>query len=255
MNVLASEWLKLRSVRSSRLAVGIGLGAVLLAAAVAWSAIAMYDNATPLMRSRARIAELEEVVLIVPQLSLGVMGVLAITSEYTTGLIRTSLASVPRRWPVLAAKAAVVGGVALAVGPIVVFGTFFVSRWMLAGRYPQSSLLDAWPTLTTSSLSVAVFALLGLGLGAVLRSAAGSIAILAGLVYVIPMIVGNLPEPWSERLGSVMIGALPREITGDDLTSSVYGALLPPPVAALVFAAYAVLPLLAGAWLLRRRDA
>jgi ABC-2 type transport system permease protein len=72
---------------------------------------------------------------------------------------------------------------------------------------------------------------------------------------VIPMIVGNLPEPWSERLGSVMIGALPREITGDDLTHSVYGSLLPPVAAAIVLAAYAVLPVALGAWLLRRRDA
>ncbi|MEU6999171.1 hypothetical protein [Nonomuraea sp. NPDC046570] len=69
-----------------------------------------------------------------------------------------------------------------------------------------------------------------------------------------PMIVGNLPEPWSERLGSVMIGGLPRQITGDDLTNSVFGALLPPSVAAAVLLAYAVIPLTLAAPLLRSRD-
>ncbi|MEV2265265.1 ABC transporter permease [Nonomuraea africana] len=253
MNVLAAEWLKIRSIRSSHLILAISLGAIPLAVAVALSAIAMYDSAPASMRASARIAELEEVVLIVPQLAMGVMGVLAITSEYATGLIRTSLALVPRRWPVLAAKSVVVGGLGLVVGPVVVFTTYVVSRRMLESRYPIADFADRLPTLVTSSLTVAVFALLGLG--AVLRSAAGAIAILVGLVYVIPMIVGNLPEPWSERLGSVMIGALPREITGDDLTSSVYGALLSPVAAAVVLALYAVLPPAAGLLLLRERDA
>ncbi|WP_157253570.1 ABC transporter permease [Nonomuraea typhae] len=252
MSVLASEWLKVRSVRSSHLIIGIGIGAVLLAAGLAWMAIGMYDRASPSMRASARIAELEEVVVIVPQLCLGILGVLSWTSDR---VLTTSLAIVPKRWPLLAAKASVVGGLGLVVGPVVVFGTFFVSRGMLGGRYPVSGFAEAWPLLVPTSLSVAVFGLLGLGLGVILRSAAGAIGVLVGLVYVVPMIVGNLPEPWSERLGSVMIGALPREIAGASLASSVYGSLLPPVAAGLLLAAYAVLPLLAGAWLLRLRDA
>ncbi|MEV4164643.1 ABC transporter permease [Nonomuraea dietziae] len=254
MNVLAAEWLKIRSIRSSHLILAISLGAILLAVAVAMSAIAMYDSAPASMRAGARIAELEEVVLIVPQLAMGIMGVLAITSEYATGLIRTSFALVPGRRPVLAAKSVVVGGLGLVVGPVVVFATYAVSWSMLESRYPVAGFADRLPTLVTSSLTVAVYALLGLGLGAVLRSAAGAIAILVGLVYVIPMIVGNLPEPWSERLGSVMLGALPREITGEDLTSSVYGALLSPFAAAVVLVLYAAVPLGAGLLLIRRRD-
>ncbi|MGV9303137.1 ABC transporter permease subunit [Nonomuraea sp. NPDC003727] len=255
MNVLAAEWVKARSVRSSWLLVGLSLGAVPLAAAIAWAAIGMYDAASPPMRRTARIAELEEVVLIVPQLCMGVMGVLAITSEYATGLIRTSLALVPRRWPVLVAKSAVVGGLGLVVGPVVVFVTYAVTAAMLAGRFPVASFGERLPTLVASAVTVAVFALLGLGLGALLRSAAAAIAVLVGLVYVIPIVVGNLPEPWSEPLGSVMIGALPREIAGADLTSSVYGALLPPPVAGVVLVLYAVVPLAAGLAAVHRRDA
>ena len=102
MSVLASEWLKVRTVRSSYLMLGLSLGGILLGVAVAWAAVGTYDSATPAQQAHAAIADLEEVVLMVPQLCMGVLGVLTITSEYTTGLIRTSLAIVPRRWPVLA---------------------------------------------------------------------------------------------------------------------------------------------------------
>ncbi|MEU5860639.1 ABC transporter permease subunit [Nonomuraea sp. NPDC047529] len=258
MSVLASEWRKVRSVRSSYLIVGISIGTILLGLALASMAAGMYDNAPMEQRPSARIADLEEVLVIVPQLCMGVLGTLVITSEYTTGLIRTSLTIVPRRWPVLAAKSAVVGAMSLVIGPLAVFGTYFVSRWVLGDRFSGAyltSFADRLPFLLVTSLTVAVFALLGLGLGALLRSAAGAITVLVGLIYVIPMIVGNIPEPWSERLGSIMIGALPREITGDIITTSVYGSLLSPPAAAAVLVAYAVLPLLAAVWLIRRRDA
>jgi ABC-type transport system involved in multi-copper enzyme maturation permease subunit len=218
----------------------------------------MYDSAPPDKRPSARITDLEEVVVIVPQLCMGILGALAITSEYVTGLIRMSLTVVPRRWPLLAAKAAVVGTLGAVVGPAAVFGTYLVSRWVLGDRFSgayATSLLDKLPLLTATSLTVPAFALLGLGLGVILRSAAGAITVIAGLVYVVPIIIGNIPEPWSERVGSIMIGALPRQITGDGNASSVYGSLLSPAGSAAVLIAYGVLPLLAATWLLRRRDA
>ncbi|TDE25041.1 ABC transporter permease [Nonomuraea mesophila] len=256
--VLASEWIKLRSVRSTYLILVLGISAVLLGYALALMAAGMYDDASPPQRPSARIADLEEVVVIVPQLCMGILGTLAITSEYATGMIRTSLTIVPRRWPVLAAKSTVVGALGLIIGAAAVFGTYAVTRWVLGDRFSGAyadAFTDRLPLLIAITVSVPVFALLGLGLGALMRSSAGAIAIIAGLVYVIPMIIGNIPEPWSERLGSVMIGALPREITGDTITTSVYGSLLPPAVAAAVLVAYAALPLLAAAWLMRRRNA
>jgi ABC-2 type transport system permease protein len=258
MSTLTSEWLKVRSVRSTYLILGLSLGAVLLGLALAMMAAGMYDSAPPDQRPSARISDLEEVVVMVPQLCLGILGTLVMTSEYATGLIRTSLAVVPRRWPMLAAKAAVVGTLGAIVGPAAVFGAYLGSRWVLGDRFSgayATSLLDKLPILTATSLTVPAFALLGLGLGALLRSTAGAITVLAGLVYVVPMIIGKIPEPWSERLGSIMIGGLPRQITGDSNANSVYGSLLPPVAAAAVLIAYAALPLLAATWLLRRRDA
>ncbi|MER7505487.1 ABC transporter permease subunit [Nonomuraea pusilla] len=258
MSVLASEWLKVRSVRSSYLTLGLSLAAILLGYGLAVMAKGMFDSAPPAQQAKARIAELEEVVVMVPQLCLGVLGVLTITSEYATGLIRTSLTVVPRRWPLLAAKTAVVGVLGLVVGPATVFGTYAVARWVLGDRFSGAYSVPfgaRWPLLAALSLTVVVFALLGLGLGAILRSTAASIAILVGLVYVIPIVIGNIPEPWSERFGSLMIGALPREIAGDFPTDSVYGSLLPPVPAMLVLAAYAVVPIVTALWLVRRRDA
>ncbi|MGW0806894.1 ABC transporter permease [Nonomuraea sp. NPDC002799] len=257
MSVLASEWLKLRSVRSTYLILALSLGSILLGLALAVAAAGMYDSAPSEQRPSARIADLEEVVVLVPQLCLGILGTLAITSEYVTGLVRTSLTIVPRRWPVLAAKSAIVGSLGLIVGAAAVFGTYSVTRWVLGDRFSGAyagSFADKLPLLTATSLTVPVFALLGLGLGALLRSTAGAVTIMSGLVYVIPLIIGNVPEPWSERLGSLMIGALPREITGDTLTTSWYGSLLSPAAAAAVLTCYAALPVLSAAWLVRRRD-
>lgn len=256
--ILASEWLKLRSLRSTHLIFCLSLSAVVLGVAVAWMAADMYDAAPPERRRNAALAELEEVVVIVPQLFMGMLGALAITSEYATGTIRTTLAVVPRRWPVLAAKSAIVGSLGALAGAVTVFGTYLLSRAVISDRFSgvyAAPILEKLPTLTATSLSVPAFALLGLGLGAILRSTAGAVGILVGMVYVIPIVCGNLPEPWSGRLGSLMIGALPRQITGDHLTNSVYGSLLPPAVAAVALVAYAAAPLLMGAWLLRRRDA
>ncbi|MCK2219781.1 ABC transporter permease subunit [Actinomadura sp. ATCC 31491] len=257
MSVLAAEWLKVRSVRSTYVILGISMCTILLGLALAVGAAGAYDSAPVDKRPDARIADLEEVLVIVPQLCLGILGTLAVTSEYVTGLIRTSLTIVPRRWPVLAAKAAIIGTLGLVVGLVTVFGAYAVSRVVLGDRFSGAytvAFLDKLPILTVISLTVPVFALLGLGLGALLRSAAGAIAAIAGLVYVVPIIIGNIPEPWSERLGSIMIGALPHQIIGDGNASSVYGSLLSPAAATAVLVAYAALPLLAAVWTMRRRD-
>ncbi|MEV0623939.1 ABC transporter permease subunit [Nonomuraea sp. NPDC050404] len=256
--VLSSEWLKIRSVRSTYLILCLGLSTVLIGLTIALAAAGTYDAVSPEQQAGARIADLEEVLIVVPQLCMGILGILVITSEYATGLIRTSLALVPRRWPVLMAKATVVGALSLLVGALAVFGTYLVAGSVLGERFSgayTAAFEDRLPLLITLTLTVPTFALLGLGLGALLRSAAAATAIVVGLVYVIPIIINNVPEPWSERLGSLMISALPRQITGDLITTSVYGSLLPPPVAAAVMVGYAFIPLVIATWLIRQKDA
>ncbi|MFC7380606.1 ABC transporter permease subunit [Sphaerisporangium rhizosphaerae] len=257
IDVLAAEWHKLRSVRSTYYALGVTLAGLLAGAAIAWSAAAAFDGTSPEGRLRSSVSYIEEVLVIIPQLCLGILGVLSITSEYTTGTIRATMMAVPRRWPVVAGKAALLAGLAAVTGPLVVFGTYFACRSLIGGRFNGvylTPLAHRLPVLIVTGLSVVVFALVGLGLATVLRSTAGSIVILIGLVYVIPIVAINLPAPWDARLGSVLLTNLPREITGTLDANTVFDTLLSPVAAAAVMLAYALLPLAAGALLVRRRD-
>ncbi|WP_084965500.1 hypothetical protein [Thermoactinospora rubra] len=256
MTVLAAEWIKLRSLRSTWVVLAIALGAVPLALLLAWWAAGLYDAAPPARRPSARVAELEDVVLIVPQLGVGVLGVLAMTSEYASGLVASTFAAVPRRWPVLAAKAAAVASCGLVVGQAVMFAAAYGTRAVIGERFQDLTPVSGKVTLLVASgVSVAVFGLLGLGLGAILRHAAAAVAILVGVLYVVPIVVARFPEPWGRRLGSLMFGGLPGQIAGADMTNSVFGALLPPWAATVALALYAGVPLLAGAWAMRLRDA
>lgn len=155
MNVLASEWLKIRSVRSSQILLGVSLCGILLGFGLASMAADMYDRAAPEQRPGARLAELEEVVLMLPQLCMGVLGVLAMTSEYASGLIRTSLTIVPKRWPIMAAKSAVVTAIGLITGFVVIFGSYFVCRATVGDRFSgvyQTPFADKLPLLIAFSL-------------------------------------------------------------------------------------------------------
>jgi len=113
IGVLASEWLKLRSVRSTCWLIGVAAAGVLLAALLAWSGARLWDGLPPARRAQMAPMPVEQVVLPLVQLCLAVLGVLAITAEYATGMIRTSLVVVPRRLALLGAKAPVVAATGL----------------------------------------------------------------------------------------------------------------------------------------------
>ncbi|MFD0662172.1 ABC transporter permease subunit [Thermocatellispora tengchongensis] len=194
----------------------------------------------------------------VASLAMAVLGMLAITSEHATGMIRATYAAIPDRRRVLAAKAAVVGAVALVTGQVTVLGTAALEKLIVAGRpirgQSAQSIAEQLPHILAMGLMVAVFALFGLGLGAILRSTPGALSTLAGLWYVLPIVVNNLPEPWHEWVGSVLPGALAGQLAGTGNPNSVYGSSLPPAAALAVMAAYAVVPLAVAVHLDRRRD-
>src|SRR6516162_4165559 len=140
-NVLTSEWIKLRSVRSTYLillfaalaAVGVGY-LVAHAEANHWSALTAAKKAAfdPVYDSFSGLG--------LAELAFGALGVLAISSEYTTGLIRTTFAAVPRRRAVIAAKAAVIGVISLLVGELIAFATFFAGQWGLSVQHLNVTL-------------------------------------------------------------------------------------------------------------------
>ena len=257
-DALTAEWWKLRSVRSTYWVLGATaatLGFVLL---LAIQMAHVWDGLSAERREDLGLRPLQELAGWGAGLSLAVLGVLAITPEYRTGLIRQTFAALPRRRTVLAAKAAVIGAVALVAGEVVMIGSFLGTRLIVGDRrFPDqdASVAHELPGLAISGTSVAMFALLGLALGVLLRSTAGALVSVVFLWHVLPMLAFQLPDPWSERIGSVLPGALAPQAAGRGADNSIYGDLLPPGAAAAMMAAYAFVPLGLAAVALARRDA
>jgi hypothetical protein len=171
------------------------------------------------------------------------------------GTIRITFLALPRRRIVLAAKAAVVAVVAFVTGEVAVAATYVPSQAIIGGRPIHGQPAMSIALFLGYGLSVMVSALLGLSLGTLTRSAAASIATLAALWYVLPIVAFHLPPSWHAWLGSLMPGALAGELAGTGNPDSVYGSVLSPAGALAVMAAYVVLPLAAAALLIGWTDA
>ncbi|HEY8480080.1 MAG TPA: ABC transporter permease [Spirillospora sp.] len=259
IDALAAEWLKLRTVRSTHwvLAATAALLAVVLLLAVQF--VRQWDELPAERQAEVGLLPLQQMGGWVAALCLAVLGVLSVTAEYRTGTIRTTFTALPRRRTVLAAKAAVVGTVALVAGEVMAVGSFLGMR-LVAGDRPmpdqQAPVAHDLPGYVVFGTSGAMFALLGLGLGALLRSTAGALVAIVMLWYVVPMAAVFIPEPWGERVGSVMPGALPVQAGGLDANdATMFVNVLPAGAAAVLMAVYAFGPLGLAAFLLTRRDA
>ena len=198
-DVVRSEWTKLRSVRSTWIALliavvlAIGLGALI-------SAVASHHYATDSFADR-RTWDPTSVSLsgfTIGQLAIAVVGILSVTSEYSTGSIRTTLWAVPRRPRVLAAKALVFGVVALVLGEVVGFVAFLIGQLLIHGHAPSVSLADhdVLRAVLGSGLYLAALGLLGVALGAIIRSTAGAIAAIVAVLFVLPGVLQALPDSW-----------------------------------------------------------
>jgi len=247
------EWLKLRSVRStSWIALVFAAGMIGLSVLVMihqhWATMSAQDRASfdPTENSFAGLA--------IGQLALGVLGVLAITTEFSSGMIRATFAAVPRRPLVLAAKAAVVGAVALVVGEIFAFAAFAVGELVLRSPAPHANL--GQPGVLRAVLMggayPALIALIALGLGAVIRHTAGAISAVVGILFVLPLIVLPLGVSVQNSVGQFM----PMLIAENSLTAvKLQSHTLPAGLGFAVLCGYAAIALAAGGWALARRDA
>ncbi|MBW4717680.1 ABC transporter permease [Saccharothrix obliqua] len=252
-DVLASEFLKLRTVRSTTYLV-LSIAATLAAAVlVAYLMTSDYDRQPPEVQAAFSAADPNAVVLPFGQFVLGVLGALAVTSEYGSGMIRTALVSVPRRRVLLSAKVVVVGAVSAAIGVTATLLAYIAGE-VITGDRPEpisayGSFSDALPTLLANSASLTLMGLVGLGLGFLLRSTAGTLVTLCGLLFVAPTIALFLPPPWDGRLYSVMLPLLAPQLAG-----GLPNAPLSPAGAGLAMVAYLVVTLGGGLVALVRRD-
>ena len=187
------------------------------------------------------------------QLAFGVIGVLAISSEYTTGLIRTTFAAAPRRRAVIAAKAAVVGALTLAAGELIAFATFFAGQQALSGQHADVTLAHpgALRGVLAAGFYLAVMAWVGLGLGAVIRHTAGAITAVIGIVFLLPHIIQALPAPWDVRIGKYSLDMAAQQV----IAQHPVPGYLPAGPSFLIVTAYAAAATAAAAFLITRRDA
>ena len=184
--VLRAEWIKLRSVRSTYVAV---LAAVTLGLGVGLLGIASiaHNWATMSPSSRAGFDPVGDSFdgFQFGELALGALGVLAISTEYSSGLIRATFAAVPRRGLVFAAKAALLGGFALVLGETCAFAAFLLSQVILSSAHIGVGLgtPGVLRAVMGAGLYLAAVTMIGFGIGALLRHTAGALAALFALLF------------------------------------------------------------------------
>ena len=254
---LHAEWTKIRTV-ASPLSLLLGTIAATVALSVAVTSVMTCgaagcgDDTTKLSLTGVELG----------QALVAILAVLVISGEYISGMIRTTLAAMPHRATVLAAKAVTLTGVVAAAGTVAVLGSLLAGRLILPGHgftaargYPALSLADG-PTLRAavgSILYLALIALLSLGVATAVRDSATSIGVVLGLLYLFPIISQVIGNPhWQRMLQQIgpMSAGLAIQATTDlrSLPISPWAGLG-------VTAGWAAAALLAGGLLLRMRDA
>ncbi len=247
--VIRSEWVKFRSLRSNWLTLlatvlGIvGIGALASAAFTPDPGDAdAFSNPVTVGLSGNLLA----------QIVIGIVGVLAITSEFTNGMIRSTFASVPKRLPVLGAKALVIAGVTFAVALPTMFGAFLLGQALIGEG--NASLTDdgVLRVVIGSAGYLTAVALLGLGLGTILRQAASAIGVIFVMLLLAPQLLGFLLPASAQE---TFLRYLPSNAGDAFMTVDPAANLLSPVMGAVVLAGWVVGVLGIAAVLLQRRDA
>ena len=195
------------------------------------------------------------------QAIVAILAVVVICGEYSTGMIRTTLAAVPNRAAMLAAKAALVSALALAAAALAALGSLLAGRLILPGHgftaargFPALSLADG-PTLRAvagSALYLGLVALLSLGAATVVRDSAAAIGLVLGLLYLFPVIAALIGDPvWQRRLERYT----PMAGLNIQATTGLRSLVISPWAGLGVLAAWTLAALLAGGLVLYRRDA
>ena len=254
-HVLRSEWIKMRTVRSTMWSlvamavITIGV-AILGTVTVSWHTMSAVSRFTFDPTSRSLTG------LLFSELVIAVLGVLVMSAEYGTGTIRSTLAAVPNRPLVLATKSAVFAAVALVMGEALSFGAFLVGQSLLRSPAPHATLGQpgVLRAVVGGGLMVAALGLFALGLATIIRHTAGAISAFVGTFFVLPILVEALPT----SIGNPIAEYLPFNIT-TTMTSvgHTFGQspALNPWVGFAVVCAYAIGALAVGGALMVRRDA
>jgi ABC-type transport system involved in multi-copper enzyme maturation permease subunit len=257
-DVLAAEWRKALTARSTHIILGVVAVFTGLMILLAVYFVSVWDAMPPEGRASASLGGLHDLLGWVLSLVMSVFGTLAITSEYASGMIRTTFIAMPRRGQVLAAKALIVAGITFVVSEVALGVTLLASSAIIGDRVVTGQApvdADAAFLIVAMGLSTTTFALVGLALGSITRSALASVVSLVMLWYLVPLVARFAPTPWNDVLGSIVPGALAGQLAGTGNVNSVFAAALPPWAALVVLLGYAVVPLVGAVLVVTRRDA
>ncbi len=254
-DVVRSEWTKTRTVRSTYASLAaaavlmVGVGAL-----ISFAVGSHYHRAGLAERLTFDPTGVSLTSIIFAQLAVAVFAILLVTAEYQTGMIRTSLQAVPRRPWLLGAKALVFAAVALVVGEVICFASFFVGQPLLEGGpapYATIGQPGVARAVALSGVYLVLSGLIAMGVGALVRHTAAAITVIVAVYFVLPGVAQALPESWSRPVekfiptggGRAMAAVLPNH----DFLSPGWGLVL--------LCVYVVVVLGAGFVALQRRDA
>ena len=249
-NVIHSEWIKFWSVRSTSVTL-IAAGIATVAFGMIFSAVAG-DAQTP--GPAAFLSNPVDVALGgigLTEMIIGVLGVLVVAGEYSTGLIRTAFAAAGRRSRVIRGKVAVVGASVFAISLAAVTAAVVAGQAVYAGSEPTVALADAFGTVIGTTVYLTGIALIGVALGFILRSTAAGIATLVGGIFIGPNLLKLLPD----SITDVFMKYLPSEAGSAMMTQVADPDLLSRGAGYAVFAAWVIGLLVVAGVLVRRRDA
>jgi ABC-2 type transport system permease protein len=250
-DALRAEWIKFWTVRSTTwstvmlFVLGAGLTVLVCATSAEWLASSEADESP---------ASFVAWGMMFAQITAIVLGTLAVTSEYGTGMIRATLAATPSRGTVLAAKALVLSGTLFVAGTLTAFAGYFAGNWFLENEGIGIALSDdgVLRAMFGSGLYLAGLGLLAAAVGLLIRHTAAALSLVLGLVFVVGTMVFLLPGAWGEWIGKLMPGN-----AGSTIATAVSfnPNALAPWTGFAVFAAEVAAVVLVGWFTFRRRDA
>jgi ABC-2 type transport system permease protein len=246
--VLRSEWIKLTTLRSTTITFAVAVGLLIgFAVLICWDTVSSFASDTAEQRANVAVEERTLGGRMIADLAIGVVSVMAITGEYATGMIRSTLAAVPRRLPVLWTKLGLFAGVTFVVMTIASFVSFFAGNAILAEHW-DFSLSD--PGVLRSVVGAGVVltfvSLFGTSLGFIIRNTAGAISALFSVLLVFPTIA---------QFSEFVQTHLPTGAMKSLVTARIEDGLLQPVPAFLLLCAYLAVALAGAIWTLKHRDA
>jgi ABC-type transport system involved in multi-copper enzyme maturation permease subunit len=250
--VVRSEWVKLTTLRSSWVTLAIAfVGIIGIAALAGWALASHWSHLDPAERLTFNPVDHSLRGVNLAQLAIGVLAVMVVSGEYATGMVRSTLAAVPTRLPVVWAKLVVFSVVTFVTMLVGSFLAFLAGQQTLASHGTTLAAPHAWRAIVGVAVYLALIGALAMGLAWIIRSTAGSIATLFGLLLVLPGLELLLPSTWQPHVIPYMPSS----------AGSAFYSVRPDPgslsagVGLLVLCLWVVASLVAGAVVLRRRDA